>query len=157
MKSTKASLKRLKTDYIVLFFIHGWDQQVPVEETLRALSDLKAQGKIRFYSGSNLAGWQLERVISTARALAMDLPAAVQVKYNLLERGIELELMPCCIENGVAVLPWSPLAGGWLTGKLSSEPKPHWCNAAWGKPRARRGSLRETKRAKDLCDLISAR
>ena len=100
------------------------DQQVPVEETLRALSDLKAQGKIRFYSGSNLAGWQLERVISTARALAMDLPAAVQVKYNLLERGIELELMPCCIENGVAVLPWSPLAGGWLTGKYRQNQGP---------------------------------
>ena len=98
------------------------------EGTLRALSDLKAQGKIRFYGWSNLAGWQLERVISTARALAMDLPAAVQVKYNLLERGIELELMPCCIKNGVAVLPWSPLAGGWLTGKYRQNQSPTGAN-----------------------------
>ena len=79
----------------------------------------------------------------------MDLPAAVQVKYNLLD-GIELELMPCCIEMVLRFYPWSPLAGGWLTGKLSSEPKPHWCNAAWGKPRARVEAYGTNKRPCDL-------
>ena len=119
-----ASLKRLQMESIDLFFIHGWDKDTDVIETLRALGDLVTAGKIHHIGWSNLTGWQLERICRTAQSEGLPMPVALQPQYSLLDRGIEIEVLPCAIENGVGLTPWSPLGGGWLTGKYSSTSQP---------------------------------
>ncbi len=123
-RAIDASLNRLGVDAIDLYFVHGWDKDTDVAETLSVLGDLIRAGKIHHYGWSNLSGWQLQKVISTAEALGVPLPIAVQPQYNLLERGIETEVLPCALENGVGLTPWSPLGGGWLTGKYKAEARP---------------------------------
>ena len=122
--AVEASLERLGVERIDVYFVHGWDPRTGVEETLDTLGDLIRAGKIRASAWSNLAGWQLRGILSTAEARGLPMPVALQPQYNLLDRGIELEVMPCCLEAGVSLTPWSPLGGGWLTGKYAADARP---------------------------------
>ena len=124
LRAAAKSLDRLKVDAIDLYFVHGWDPETDVTETLEALADLVRTGRVHHVAWSNVTGWQLERIVRTAEAKGLPMPCALQPQYNLLDRGIELEAMPCAIENGVGLTPWSPLGGGWLTGKYSADERP---------------------------------
>lgn len=124
VRSVDASLRRLQIDAIDVYYMHGWDQDTDIEETLSTLGDLVRSGKIHYIAWSNVAGWQLQKILLTAQMLHVPTPVALQPQYNLLDRGIELEVIPCCLESGVSVVPWSPLGGGWLTGKYSPDTPP---------------------------------
>jgi aryl-alcohol dehydrogenase-like predicted oxidoreductase len=124
VRSVDASLDRLGADAIDLYYVHGWDRDTPIEETLDTLSALVRAGKIHHLGWSNVTGWQLATLVTTARCEGFVEPCVVQPQYNLLDRGIELELLPACLDAGLAVAPWSPLGGGWLTGKYSRDQRP---------------------------------
>lgn len=111
------SLRRLQTDYIDLYQIHQWDPDTPVGETMRALEDLVRQGKVRYIGVSNFSAWQLCLGQGICRDNGCSPIASVQPHYNLLHRQAEEQLLPCCEHLGVGVLPYFPLAGGFLTGK----------------------------------------
>ncbi len=117
MKAVDSSLRRLNTDYIDLYYIHFADTETPIEETLRALDDLVRTGKVRYIGCSNFAAWQLCEAMLTSKLHNLESFIAVQPRYNLLDRSIEQELVPCCQSYGVGVIPWGPLASGFLTGK----------------------------------------
>ena len=117
MKAVDASLKRLNTDYIDLYYFHSPDTSTPVQETLRALDDLVRTGKVRYIGCSNFAAWQLCEALWTSKLNNLESFIVVQSKYNLLDRSVESELVPCCESYGVGLIPWGPLAGGFLTGK----------------------------------------
>jgi aryl-alcohol dehydrogenase-like predicted oxidoreductase len=117
MRAAEASLKRLHTDYIDLYQVHFPDATTPIEETLRALDDLVKAGKVRYIGCTNFAGWQVSEALWTSRLNNLNSFVTVQTKYNLFERQIERELVPCCNAHGLGVIPWGPLAGGFLTGK----------------------------------------
>lgn len=117
MKAVDASLKRLQTDYIDLYQIHLPDPATPIEETLRALNDLVRTGKVRYIGCSNFAAWQLCEALWLSKVNNLHSFVTVQPRYNLLERQIETELVPCCQAYNIGVIPWGPLVGGFLTGK----------------------------------------
>lgn len=117
LASVEASLRRLQTDYIDLYQVHAWDAATPLEETLSTLHSLVQSGKVRYIGASNFAGWQLQKAISTSRRMGWEPFTCLQPQYNLLCRSTEWELLPVCIEEGLGVIPWSPLRGGWLSGK----------------------------------------
>ncbi len=117
MKAVEGSLRRLGTDYIDLYYVHYPDPETPVGETLRAMDDLVRAGKVRYLGCSNFAAWQLCEAVWTSRLHHLLPFIAVESRYNLLDRSIEKELAPCCQAYGVSVVPWGPLAGGFLTGK----------------------------------------
>ena len=121
-RNLEASLKRLQVEAIDLYVVHGWDRHTDIEETLGTLGDLRAAGKLHHVGWSNVSGWQLQRIMSTARAGGYPVPVAIQPQYNLLDRGIELEVLPCALENGLGVTPWSPLA---VDGSRGSTPRTH--------------------------------
>jgi 1-deoxyxylulose-5-phosphate synthase len=116
MASIDASLGRLGTDYVDLYQIHRWDSETPIEETLRALDDIVRAGKARYIGASSTYAWQFAKALCLADARGWTRFASMQNHYNLLYREEEREMMPLCREEGVAVLPWSPLARGFLTG-----------------------------------------
>lgn len=120
----EASLRRLKTDYIDLYYIHRWDPETPIDETLEAFEDLRRAGKIRYAACSNVAAWQLMSSLGTAERLRTVRFDAVQPRYNLLHRSIEAELIPAAREFGVGVVVYNPLAGGMLTGKYKRGEQP---------------------------------
>lgn len=122
--AVEGSLRRLGVDSIDCYLIHGWDQATPVEETLDALSAQARAGRIHRIGWSNVTGWQLQRIVTTARLAGHVVPDVLQAQYNLLDRGIELELLPVCLEEGVGLTCWSPLGGGWLTGKYRRDQRP---------------------------------
>jgi aryl-alcohol dehydrogenase-like predicted oxidoreductase len=117
MRSVEESLRRLGTDYIDLYYLHYPDPETPSEETLRTLDGLVQSGKVRYIACSNFAGWQLADAVWTSKLLNLESFIAVQSRYNLIDRSIEKELVPCCEAHGVGVIPWGPLASGFLTGK----------------------------------------
>lgn len=117
MKAVDASLRRLNTDYIDLYYIHRPDPMTPIEETIRALDGLVRAGKVRYIGCSNFTAWQLCEALWTSKVNNLESFVVVQVQYNLLDRHIESELVPCCQAYGVGVIPWGPLASGFLTGK----------------------------------------
>lgn len=119
-----ASLRRLQLDTIDLFQVHAWDPLTPLEETLRFLDDAVTAGKIRYVGLSNFTGWQLQRAVDLAGFHGWSMPVTLQPHYNLLGRELEWEIVPACAANGLGILPWSPLAGGWLTGKYRPEERP---------------------------------
>ena len=119
MDSVDASLKRLQTDYIDLYQCHSWDPTTPIEETMRALSDLVDSGKVRYIGCSNFAGWQLATAMGLARQNGWAPIISLQPQYSLLSREVERELIPLAEFAGLAVLPWSPLGGGVLSGKYT--------------------------------------
>jgi aryl-alcohol dehydrogenase-like predicted oxidoreductase len=114
------SLRRLQTDYIDLYQPHSFDAETPIEETLRALDDLVGQGKIRYLGCSNYPAWQLALALGVSAAHDWARFDCVQPRYNLLYRDIEAELLPLCRDQGVGVIAYNPLAGGFLTGKYQS-------------------------------------
>jgi aryl-alcohol dehydrogenase-like predicted oxidoreductase len=126
------SLARLQVDYIDLYQAHVWDDGTPLEETLRTLDDFVKAGKIRYYGFSNTTGWQLQKIVETAKRLGLAPCASLQQQYSLLCRHTELEVTDVCEREGVALLPWSPLKGGWLSGKLSrGGAAPEGSRVAW--------------------------
>ncbi|RDV46232.1 aldo/keto reductase [Leifsonia sp. ku-ls] len=119
-----ASLGRLGVDHIDLYQLHAWDALTPLEETLRFLDDAVRAGKISYYGFSNYLGWQLTKAVQLARANGWAAPVTLQPQYSLIVRGIEHEIVPAALDAGVGLLPWSPLAGGWLSGKYRRDEPP---------------------------------
>lgn len=117
VSAVEASLRRLDTDYIDLYQLHRPDPQTPIEETLRALDDLVRSGKVRYIGHSNFAGWQAAEAHFVAKQANLTPFISAQNEYSLLERRIEAELVPACNAYGLSVLPFFPLASGFLTGK----------------------------------------
>ena len=122
--SVDASLRRLGVDHLDVYYVHGWDPYTPVEESLDTLSALVRQGKIHHLGWSNTTGWQLQRIMTTARLGGFVVPIVFQPQYNLLDRTIEWDVLPCCLDEGIGITPWSPLGGGWLTGKYAPDTAP---------------------------------
>lgn len=116
-RSLEGSLRRLQTDYIDLYWLHAWDTMTPPEEVLSTMDDLVRAGKIRHYGLSNVAGWYLARIATLAEKEGKEKPIALQPEYSLVERNIEHEYFPAARELGLGICPWSPLAGGFLSGK----------------------------------------
>jgi aryl-alcohol dehydrogenase-like predicted oxidoreductase len=112
-----ASLERLGTDYIDLYQVHCWDAATPLEETLSALTDLVRAGKVRYVGVSNFTGWQLMKALYVSELRGFERFVSLQPQYSLVERSIEREILPVCREVGLGVIPWSPLGGGFLSGK----------------------------------------
>ena len=137
IEACEASLRRLRTDHIDLYQLHEWDGQTPLEETLAALDQLVRSGKVRYVGCSNFAGWHVMKALGIAQRL--DLPTFVsqQVYLSLQERSAEYEIVPSAIDQGLGLLIWSPLAGGWLTGKYRrGQPAPAGARHAgqWAEP-----------------------
>ncbi|MFZ0887585.1 MAG: aldo/keto reductase [Candidatus Binataceae bacterium] len=116
LEACDASLKRLKTDYIDLYQIHRWDYTTPIEETLDALDSLVRAGKVRYLGASSMAAWQFSKALYTAREHGWHRFVSMQNHYNLVYREEEREMIPLCLDRGVALIPWSPLARGFLSG-----------------------------------------
>ena len=113
----EASLRRLGTDYIDLYQVHAWDALTPLEETLSALTDLVRAGKARYIGVSNFTGWQLIKALCVSELKGFERFVCLQPQYSLVERNIEREVLPVCREEGLGVIPWSPLGGGFISGK----------------------------------------
>jgi len=118
IEACHASLKRLGTDYLDLYQLHGFDPETPLEETLRALDDLVRQGKVRYIGCSNFMGWKLARALWISDKNGWEKFTAIEILYSLLARGVEFELVPLCLDQGIGILTWSPLHMGFLTGKF---------------------------------------
>ncbi|MEM2615815.1 MAG: aldo/keto reductase [Thermoplasmatales archaeon] len=127
LHSVRESLKRLGTDYVDILQLHAWDPLTPLEETLSTMNYLVQEGLIRYVGISNFRGWQLQKAIDLCLEMGWEKPVSIQPQYNLIARATEYEILPVASFNGLAVLPWSPLAGGVLTGKyeggIDSAPK----------------------------------
>ncbi|MDF3980429.1 aldo/keto reductase [Luteibacter sp. PPL201] len=118
VRACEASLRRLQTDHIDLYFMHGFDALTPVEETLRALDDLIASGKIGYIGASNFSGWQLMKSLAVSEKYGLGRYVSYQGYYSLIGRDYEWELMPLALDQGVGTMVWSPLGWGRLTGKI---------------------------------------
>lgn len=123
-RALNASLRRLGVDCIDLYQVHAWDPYTPVEETLRFLDDAVRQGRIHYVGLSNFTGWQLQKAVDVADFRGLTRPVTLQPQYSLLAREIEWEITPACESEGLGLLPWSPLGGGWLTGKYRRDELP---------------------------------
>ena len=123
-RALDASLRRLRVEQIDLYQMHAWDAVTPLEETLRFLDDAIRAGKIAYYGFSNFLGWQLTKAVYVARAHGLAPPVTLQPQYSLLVREIESEIVPAALDANIGLLPWSPLAGGWLTGKYRRDRPP---------------------------------
>jgi len=124
MASCESSLKRMKTDYIDLYYLHGPDPVTPLEETMRALDDLVRQGKVRYLGCSNLFGWQIAKANGIAARMNLEKLAAGQYLYNLIHREPEREIIPAALDHGLGIVSYSPLGGGLLTGKYKGMAEP---------------------------------
>ena len=123
--SCNASLKRLGTDYIDLYQVHSFDPRTPLEETLRTLDDLVREGKVRYVGASNFAGWQLMKALAISDTQHLERFITLQAFYSLIARDLENELVPLSLDQHLGILPWSPLGGGFLTGKYRrGKPRP---------------------------------
>jgi len=128
--AVRASLRRLGTDWIDLYQVHAFDEGTPLDETLRALDDMVRQGLVRYIGCSNFEAWRLCKALWTADVLRLARFDSVQPRYNLLDRRIEAEMLPLCHDQQIAVIPYSPLAGGMLTGKYRRD-APHPADARY--------------------------
>jgi aryl-alcohol dehydrogenase-like predicted oxidoreductase len=124
VEQAEGSLKRLKTDHIDLYQVHEWDGQTPLEETMEALDTLVKQGKVRYIGCSNYSGWHLMKALAVADKHNYQRFVAQQIHYTLHSREAEYELQPITVDQGLGILVWSPLAGGWLSGKYTRNSKP---------------------------------
>ncbi|MGH9436058.1 MAG: aldo/keto reductase [Terriglobia bacterium] len=120
-RALEGSLRRLKTDYIDLYWLHAWDTLTPVEEVTATFNDLVREGKIRYYGFSDTPAWYIARAQTLAEKEGKERLIALQLEYSLLERNIEREHIPAAQELGIGICPWSPLAGGFLAGKYKRE------------------------------------
>jgi len=124
MLAVEASLRRLNTDYLDLYFLHRFDDATPLEETLRALDDLVRQGKVLYTGASNFAAWQVAKALGVSAREQWTAFACIQPMYNLVKRQAEVEILPQAQAEGLGVIPYSPLGGGLLTGKYGVERRP---------------------------------
>ena len=118
------SLTRLGVEHVDLYQLHAWDPHTPLEETLRFLDDAVRAGKIGYPGLSNFTGWQVQQAVDLAERRGWAVPVTLQPSYSLLVREVEYEIVPACLANGLGLLPWSPLAGGWLSGKYTRDARP---------------------------------
>ncbi|TDC37537.1 aldo/keto reductase [Micromonospora sp. 15K316] len=123
-RALEASLRRLGVEAVDLYQAHAWDPLTPLPETLRFFDDAIRAGKIRYAGVSNFTGWQLQKAALLTQHLGLNPIVTLQPQYNLLAREIEFELVPVCENEGIGILPWSPLGGGWLTGKYRRDTPP---------------------------------
>ena len=123
-RALDASLTRLGHYHVDLYQVHAFDALTPLEETLRTLDGFVRDGKIGYYGLSNFTGWQLTKAVHTARALGLNEPVTLQPQYSLVVREIEWEVVPAALDAGMGLLPWSPLGGGWLSGKYKRDERP---------------------------------
>lgn len=155
MQACEASLRRLGTDYIDLYYLHKEDHQTPLEETVRAIADLVRQGKVRYFGVSNYRGWRVAEIANLCDKAGIDRPAASQPYYNAMNRMPEVEHLPACAYYGLGVVPYSPLARGVLTGKYKpGEAPPQDTRAGRNDPRMmatewRRESLEMAQRIRE--------
>jgi aryl-alcohol dehydrogenase-like predicted oxidoreductase len=149
-RALNASLRRLGVDCVDLYQVHSWDPLTPVEETLRFLDDAVRQGRIHYVGLSNFTGWQLQKAVDIADFRGLTRPVTLQPQYSLLSREIEWEITPACESEGLGLLPWSPLGGGWLTGKYRRDELPTGATRLGENPERgveayqRRGSMERT-------------
>ncbi|WP_432254819.1 aldo/keto reductase [Limimaricola sp. AA108-03] len=134
MREVEGSLRRLGTDYIDLYQVHNFDVTTPLEETLRALDDLVRQGKVRYIGLSNFAAWQIAKADGVARLLGTERFASVQSYYSLVGRELEREILPAAMDLGLGTFIWSPLAGGFLSGKYTRDSEVSGRRAAFEYP-----------------------
>lgn len=120
MQELEDSLRRLKTDYVDLYQIHTFDPRTPIEETLRTLDDMISSGKVRYIGASNYMAWELMKALSISEAKNFSRYISIQCSYSLADRTPEQELLPLCLDQGIGIIPYFPLAGGILTGKYST-------------------------------------
>lgn len=160
INNLEASLKRLGTEYVDLFYLHRPDPRTHIDESLDAANDLVRQGKVRYIACSNYPGWEIARMCERAWAHGWAPPIASQSRYNLLSREIEAEVIPACTAYGMGIVPFSPLAGGLLTGKYQlGQPIPEGTRASYS-PRFERllqddvlgviGSLKDLAQARGM-------
>src|SRR6266536_826219 len=123
-RALDASLRRLGVEAVDLYQVHAFDPWTPLEETARTLDGFARAGKIRYWGLSNFTGWQLTKAVHLARALNAAGPVTLQPQYSLLVREIEWEIVPAAMDAGLGLLPWSPLGGGWLSGKYQRGQRP---------------------------------
>jgi aryl-alcohol dehydrogenase-like predicted oxidoreductase len=153
VKQCEASLKRLKTDAIDLYQVHEWDGQTPLEETIEALDTLVQQGKIRYVGCSNYSAWHLMKALAIADAAHWQRFVSQQSYYSLLGREAEYELIPLGHDQGIGMLVWSPLAGGWLSGKYTRDSAPDTGRQAMG---FREPPITDWNRLWDIVDVLNA-
>jgi len=123
LSGVENSLKRMKTDYIDLYQVHSWDILTPLSETWSTLNDLVHSGKVRYLGISNYTAWQLQKTVDLCKQMNWEAPVCLQPLYNLIDRSTEWDLATVCQNEGVGIIPWSPLAGGWLSGKITRDMK----------------------------------
>src|SRR6202020_2559914 len=123
-RALDASLRRLRLEAVDLYQVHAYDPLTPMQETLRALDQFIRAGKIRYWGLSNFPGWKLTKAVHLARALNVAGPVTVQPQYSLVARETEWEIVPAAADAGLGLLPWSPLGGGWLSGKYRRDQRP---------------------------------
>lgn len=158
MKECEAQLKRLQTDHIDLYQLHRPHTSVPIDETLRALDDLVRQGKVRYLGTSTFAAWQIVEALWVSKELGLNRFVCEQPPYNILDRRIERELLPCCQTYGIAVIPWSPIAGGILTGKYrKGQPRPEGSRYETGPALMNRDNERALEIAEKVVELAKER
>jgi aryl-alcohol dehydrogenase (NADP+) len=155
-RALDASLTRLGVAAVDLYQAHAWDPVTPLEETLRTLDGFVRAGKIRYYGFSNFTGWQLTKAVLLARSLGLAGPVSLQPQYNLLVREIEYEIVPASLDAKLGMLPWSPLGGGWLTGKYRRDQRPTGATRLGENPQ--RGmeawDRRDTERTWDVIEAV---
>ncbi|HUY46024.1 MAG TPA: aldo/keto reductase [Streptosporangiaceae bacterium] len=156
------SLRRLGVETIDLYQVHGFDPLTPLEETLRFLDDAVQAGKILYVGLSNFTGWQVQKMVDLAEAWKVTRPVTLQPQYNLLTRETEWEIVAVCQAEGLGLLPWSPLAGGWLTGKYTRDERPAGATRLGEDPERqfqaydRRGRLEQTWQVLDEVRAVAA-
>jgi aryl-alcohol dehydrogenase-like predicted oxidoreductase len=154
IRACEASLRRLRTDHIDLYQVHQWDGQTPVQETLAALDHLVTSGKVRYVGCSNFSAWHMVKALGIADARGLPRFVSTQVYYSLQERAVEHEIVPACLDQGLGVLVWSPLAGGLLSGKYrrgQEGPEGARHLSDWGEP-----PVHDEDRLYDTIDVLVA-
>jgi len=154
IQQCEASLRRLQVDHIDLYQIHRPDSQVPIDETLGALDDLIRAGKVRYVGTSTYAAWQLVEALWAAKELGLNRFICEQPPYHLLDRRVERELVPFAQTYGTALIPWSPLAGGFLTGKYSRDESQSPQDSRYGLEPRRLGRNHFTDAAFDVLEAV---
>lgn len=152
VRACEASLRRLGTDWIDVLQVHGIDGRTDLHETLRALDDLVRAGKVRYIGCSNYSGWHLMKALSISEREGLSRYCLLQAYYSLVSRDLEFDLMPLCLDQGLGILVWSPLSGGFLTGKVrrGETPPEDSRTAAWGPP----GGLANPESALDTVEVL---